>query len=110
MQGKEKVMKQKQNTYLSNEIDSAGYKAQYDEHVKRILADKNVLAYILVYSVKEFRGYTLEEAREALDGEPKISQVKVRPEAVEQLENESKLPDEGKNALRHRVCCHNKGQ
>ena len=89
-------MKQKQNTYLSNEIDSAGYKAQYDEHVKRILADKNVLAYILVYSVKEFRGYTLEEAREALDGEPKISQVKVRPEAVEQLENESKLPDEGK--------------
>ena len=94
MQGKEKVMKH--NTYLSNEIDSAGYKAQYDEHVKRILADKNVLAYILVYSVKEFRGYTLEEAREALDGEPKISQVKVRPEAVEQLENESKLPDEGK--------------
>lgn len=96
MQGKEKVMKQEQNTHLSNEIDSAGYKAQYDEHVKRILADKNVLAYILVYSVKEFRGYTLKEAREALDGEPKISQVKVRPEAVEQLENKSKLPSEGK--------------
>lgn len=31
MQGKEKVMKH--NTYLSNEIDSAGYKAQYDEQI-----------------------------------------------------------------------------
>lgn len=54
-------------TYISNEIDSAQQKAQYDEHVRRMLKDKGVLSYILIYSVEEFRDYSLEEARAAID-------------------------------------------
>lgn len=41
-------------TYLKHELTSANAKAQYDTHVKRLLKDKGVLAYILKYSVSEF--------------------------------------------------------
>lgn len=51
----------KKETYLANEIDSADAKAQYDEHAKRILKDKNILAYILISCVDEFLGCSMEE-------------------------------------------------
>lgn len=86
----------KRESYISSEIDSADTKAQYDEHVRRMLKDKDVLAFILKYSVREFADYTIEEAQAAIDGEPKIATHKVRPNAVETLENESNIPGEGK--------------
>lgn len=82
-------------TYLKHELTSANAKAQYDTHAKRLLKDKGVLAYILKYSVSEFYGYTLEEAKNAIDGEPEVSTRSVRPEAINTLSNESKLPNEG---------------
>ena len=81
---------EKRENYISSEIDSADTKAQYDEHVRRMLKDKDVLAFILKYSVREFADYTIEEAKAAIDGD------KVRPNAVETLENESNIPGEGK--------------
>ena len=86
----------KRESYISSEIDSADTKAQYDEHVRRMLKDKDVLAFILKYSVREFADYTIEEAKAAIDGEPEIAAHKVRPNAVETLENESNIPGEGK--------------
>lgn len=86
----------KRETYISDEIDSAGKKAQYDEHVKRMLKDKNVLSYILKYSVREFKNYSLEDAMAAIEGEPEISSRHVRPNAAGTLENESNIPGEGK--------------
>lgn len=82
-------------THISSSVDSAGDKAQYDEHVKNLLKDQNVLAYILVYTVEEFTDYTIEEAKRAIDGEPEVSSRKVRPDGVQALENESKIPGEG---------------
>lgn len=58
--------------YLSEEIDSADLNAQYDAHVRRILKDKNVLAYILIYSVEEFKDYTFEEAKAAIEGSRRL--------------------------------------
>ena len=86
--------------YLSEEIESADLNAQYDAHVRRILKDKNVLAYILIYSVEEFEGYTFEEAKAAIEGEPEVAARSVRPkkqspDAVNGQSNESKLPGEG---------------
>jgi hypothetical protein len=46
-------------THISSSIDTAGDKAQYDEHIKNLIKDKNVLAYILVYTVEEFADYTI---------------------------------------------------
>ena len=82
--------------YISNTIDSAKDKIQYDEHVRQILKDKGILAYILKYAVKEFKDYSIDDAKAAIDGEPEVSIRSVRPEAVSTLENESKIPGEGK--------------
>ncbi len=83
-------------TYISSEIDSADSKAQYDEHVRRILKDKNILAYILKYSVREFADYSLGEARASIEGEPEVAARHVHLDAVHALENESNIPGEGK--------------
>lgn len=82
--------------YISNTIDSAKDKIQYDEHVRQILKDKGILAYILKYAVKEFKDYSIDDAKSAIDGEPEVAIRSVRPEAVSTLENESKIPGEGK--------------
>ena len=84
------------DTYISSEIDSADSKAQYDEHVRRILKDKNILAYILKYSVREFADYSLGEARASIEGEPEVAARHVHLDAVHALENESNIPGEGK--------------
>jgi hypothetical protein len=82
--------------YISNTIDSAKDKIQYDEHVRQILKDKGILAYILKYAVKEFKDYSIDDAKAAIDGEPEVAIRSVHPEAVSTLENESKIPGEGK--------------
>ncbi len=84
-------------TYLNSELTSADKKAQYDEHARRLLKDKGVLAYILKYAVAEFKDYTIDEARAAIEGEPEVASHGVRPTSViAGLENESKIPNEGK--------------
>ena len=83
-------------TYISNSLDSAESKAQYDEHVRTILKDKNILAFILKYAVREFCDYSIEDTKAAIEGDPEIAIRKVRPNAAQTLENESKIPGEGK--------------
>ena len=84
-------------TYLNHELTSANKKAQYDEHARRLLKDKGVLAYILKYAVAEFKDYTIDEAKAAIEGEPEVASHEVRPtEAIQGIENESKIPNEGK--------------
>lgn len=85
----------KKETYISNVISTADAKAQYDEHAKRILKDKNILAYILISCVDEFLGCSMEETVNSI-GDIEVSSRSVRPEAVNTLENESILPGEGK--------------
>ena len=49
------------NTEITNAVNAAGDKAQYDARVKRILAQKNILAHILVKTVDEFKGMKPED-------------------------------------------------
>ena len=41
---------------LNNGVKGADANAQYDASAKRLLGNKNLLAYILVKSVDEFKG------------------------------------------------------
>ena len=50
----------KTKTYLADVIGNAGDKAQFDEHAKRIIADKGVLSWIIKYTVEELKDYSLE--------------------------------------------------
>ena len=67
------------NTEITNAVNAAGDKAQYDARVKRILAQKNILAHILVKTVDEFKGMKPENVVTYIDGEPKVGIVPVEP-------------------------------
>jgi hypothetical protein len=83
------------DTYLGYEISSSDVKSQYDEHVRRLIRDKGVLAYIMKYTVEEFKDYSFEEAKSAIDDKIETATKNVRPEAVGGRQNESKIPGEG---------------
>ena len=67
------------NTEITNAVNAAGDKAQYDARVKRILAQKNILAHILVKTVDEFKGMKPEDVVTYIEGEPKVGSVPVEP-------------------------------
>lgn len=67
------------NTEIANAVNAAGDKAQYDTRVKRLLAQKSILAHILVKTVDEFKGMKLEDVVKYIEGEPSISVVPVEP-------------------------------
>lgn len=67
------------NTEITNAVNAAGDKAQYDTRVKRILAQKNILAHILVKMVEEFKGMKPEDVVIYIEGEPVIGIVPVEP-------------------------------
>ena len=67
------------NTEIANAVNAAGDKAQYDTRVKRLLAQKSILAHILVKTVDEFKGMKPEDVVTYIEGEPSISVVPVEP-------------------------------
>jgi len=67
------------NTEIANAVNAAGDKAQYDTRVKRLLAQKIILAHILVKTVDEFKGMKPEDVVKYIEGEPSISVVPVEP-------------------------------
>lgn len=52
---------QVENTYLSQAAQAAGSTAVYDTNVKYLLADKQILARILKYTIQECREVTIED-------------------------------------------------
>lgn len=90
----------RRNTHISNALEVAGEKAGYDGEVKKILSDKQILAWILKYAVKEFKGYTIETIIASIEGNPEVAVVPVYPgkkmkEAVTGMLTEDKVPGEG---------------
>lgn len=67
------------NTEIRNALKSANDKTQYDERAKRLLAQKSILAHILVNTVDEFKGMNPEEVVSYIEGEPYICIVPVEP-------------------------------
>lgn len=63
------------NTEIKNAIQAADSEAQYDESAKRLLAQKYVLAHILVRTVEEFQGMEIEKVVSLIEGDPYISKV-----------------------------------
>ena len=64
---------------LAVAINVADSKAEYDENMKNILSDKEILAWILKSTTSEFAKLSIEEIMECIEGEPEVSRVKVNP-------------------------------
>lgn len=67
------------NTAITNRITAANDKAQYDEYAKQLIAQKLILAYILVQTIDEFKGMQPEDIVSRIEGEPLIGVVPVEP-------------------------------
>ena len=87
------------NTSLSNDLEEANYQVQYDQNIKNILANKIILAWILKYTVNDFKEASIERIIELIEGEPQVSIVPVgpgrsRPKIVG-MNTEDNIPNEG---------------
>ena len=90
---------------LAVAINVADSKAEYDENIKNILSEKEVLAWILKSTTSEFEGLSIGEIMECIEGEPEVSTVKVNPGESNNLvdskrriigsKNEDKVSNEG---------------
>lgn len=103
---------------LARELTIAESKIQYDEQVKKVLAEKEILAWILKNVTKEFSDMSIEKIQTLIEDEPKISEVRVNPgetnaevcraggevciaerdekrSRITGLSNEDKVPEEG---------------
>lgn len=72
---KEKILNE---THLADAVDITADSARYDTAAKELLADKQILAMILKYSLAEFEDMNVQEIVECLD-EPVVSQINVNP-------------------------------
>ncbi len=85
---------------ISKVIDITANRAKYDESVKEILADKQILARILKYTLDEFKDADLKDIIANID-EPEISKIRMEPgytntERVRKESEEDSIPGEGK--------------
>ncbi len=87
------------DTHITQMIDVAEEKAQYDTEVKNILSDKRILAWIMSRVTEEFRDMPIEEIVQCIEGEPIISQVQVSPgmtnDSIIGRDTQDKIPGEG---------------
>lgn len=67
------------STELKNAVKAADAIPQYDMCVKRLLAEKNIIANILVNAVDVYKGMVPEDVVPYIEGEPYISMVPVEP-------------------------------
>ena len=63
---------------LARRITGVGLRASYDEACKRLLANKQILAWILKNCVEEFRDYNIKEiAEKYVEGTPEVAEKTV---------------------------------
>ena len=90
-----------ENTYLSNAVEVTYDKAKYDASIKEVLADKQILARILKYTLEEFEEDDIDDIIRELD-EPVVSRVRMEPgqtntptSKVQKTSEEDTVPGEG---------------
>ena len=88
------------DTNIAQVIDIAGERAKYDENIKEVLSDKQILARILKYTLDEFKDSDIETIVNNID-EPEVSKVRIEPgvtntEKIRKESEEDNVPGEGK--------------
>ena len=84
---------------LSKALSVAEMKVQYDVQCRKVLAQKEVLAWILKNTAEEFQELSLEEIEGCIEGRPEIAAVGVNPgETIIGMANEDAVNGEGRIA------------
>lgn len=87
-------------TNISNVIDGNANKSRYDAEIKKILSDKQILAWILKYTTEEFKEYTIKKIISCIEGEPEVGTHPVSAghylQTIDGMNTEDTVPGEGK--------------
>ena len=101
----------KRNTIFYEALETAGLKAQYDGHVKKLLSFRQVISQILARTLTEYEGRTPQEAARWIEPES-VSDLEENGDCLETEENPvtgrsevSEKPGEGSTVydLRFRI-------
>lgn len=90
-----------EKTPLANSLEMADNKAKYDENVKNILSNKIIPAWILKYTVKEFKNDGIDNIVDLIEGEPEVASISIYPGKTNRyyriagLSTENNVPSEG---------------
>ena len=87
-----------EQTAIAKLIDTAADEAQFDDCVKKLLANRLILAWIMKECVDEFKQFPIERiAKECIEGEVQISEVAVDQDELDYLEEMADKSIEGLN-------------
>lgn len=92
--------RQVEDTYLSQAVVTAGSAASYDANVKYLLADRQILARILKYTVQECRDMEIEEIISCIGDDIEVASAALDPGLsnlgrVREDKTEDTVPGEG---------------
>ena len=81
---------------LARDLSYAKEKIQYDTQCKQVLSQKEILAWILQRTVKEFTNMAVAEIIPCIEGTPEVSSIPVHPgetnaEKISGMPNEERL-------------------
>lgn len=89
----------KEYSHIADAVELAKDRAEYDNPLKHILANKTILAWIASRSAKELKGYSVDVIKDCIEGEPEISSIPVSPghtnEAITGQNTEDNVAYEG---------------
>ena len=66
-------------TNIAKTVEEIDAKARYDNEVKKVLSDHQILAWILKYTVREFKEYAIQDIIECIEDRPGVSAYPVHP-------------------------------
>ena len=85
---------------IANDIEASAKKAKYDKYVKQLLANKEILAWILHYCVVEFKELSIKEIIPCIENNIEIGERNVEPglsnTKIHGYSNENNIINEGK--------------
>ena len=85
-----------EQTAIAKLIDTAADEAQFDDCVKKLLANRLILAWIMKECVDEFKQFPIKRiAKECIEGEVQISEVAVDQDELDYLEEMADKSIEG---------------
>lgn len=94
---------------LGRALKDADKLVQYDEHAKKVVSNKNILAEILIGTTDEFKGMSPKDVIPLIEGDPALSETPVLPGETNNpniigMSTESKEPYEGLLTYDIRFC------
>ena len=89
------------STPLANDLDATDGKTRYDAQIKKVLANKIILSWIMKHTMKEFEDLDISDIAKCIEGDIDVATIPIEPgltnlTSITGESNENAIPNEGK--------------